>query len=87
MSSAGKWTDDEKQKSIAEETLMELKDVFDDPIVTELAKLGAFYAAEEEHQNYYNQHKEQGYCSFVISPKVNKLKKKYKDRLKDEVIN
>ncbi len=78
---------DEKQKSIAEETLMELKDVFDDPIVTELAKLGAFYAAEEEHQNYYNQHKEQGYCSFVISPKVNKLKKKYKDRLKDEVIN
>ena len=78
---------DEEQEDIAKEVLEELKEVFDDPIVTEIVKLDAFYNAEAEHQNYYNQHTEQGYCSFVISPKVNKLKEKYKDRLKVEAIN
>ena len=78
---------DEAQEHAAKEVLTELKEVFDDPIVTELVKLEAFYNAEDEHQNYYNQHKEQGYCSFVISPKVHKLKEKYKDRLKEEVTN
>jgi len=78
---------DEAQEHAAKEVLTELKEVFEDPIVTELVKLEAFYNAEDEHQNYYNQHKEQGYCSFVISPKVHKLKEKYKDRLKEEVTN
>lgn len=73
---------DEDQKEMAEEVLEELKGAFDDPIVTEITKLDAFYEAEAEHYNYYNQHKEQGYCSFVISPKIQKLKAKYKDRLK-----
>ena len=76
---------DQGQQSIAEEVLKELKDAFDDPIVTEIKPLDAFYEAEEEHHNYYNQHKEQGYCSFVITPKVLKLKKMYQDRLKEEV--
>ena len=77
---------DDTQKQIAEEVLLELKDAFDDPIVTEIKALDAFYEAEEEHHNYYNQHREQGYCSFVISPKVNKLKQMYKDRLKTETV-
>ncbi|MEM8939418.1 MAG: peptide-methionine (S)-S-oxide reductase MsrA [Bacteroidota bacterium] len=72
----------EEQKEVAEQVLEELKETFDDPIVTEITKLEAFYEAEEEHQNYYNQHMEQGYCSFVISPKIRKLKDLYKDRLK-----
>ena len=77
---------DEEQASIAAEVLESLKDTFDDPIVTEVKSLDVFYEAEEEHHNYYNLHKEQGYCSFVISPKVNKLKQQYKDRLKSEVV-
>jgi len=77
---------DGPQERIAKEVLLELKDVFEDPIVTEIKSLDVFYEAEEEHHNYYNQHKEQGYCSFVISPKINKLKDQYKDRLKAEVV-
>ena len=76
---------DEEQKKIAEEVLSELTDVFDEPIVTELKSLDAFYEAEQEHHDYYNKHREQGYCSFVITPKVQKLKKLYSDRLKKEV--
>lgn len=75
----------EDQKQIAEEVFQELKDAFDDPIVTELQPLDVFYNAEEEHQNYYNQHTEQGYCNFVITPKVNKLKQQYKNKLKPEL--
>ncbi|MBC6399619.1 MAG: peptide-methionine (S)-S-oxide reductase MsrA [Ekhidna sp.] len=77
---------DEAQQKIAEEVLIELKDTFDDPIVTEIKPLEDFYEAEEDHHNYYNQHREQGYCSFVIRPKVDKLKQQYKDRLKAEVV-
>lgn len=72
----------EEQKEVAEQVLIELKETFDDPIVTEITRLETFYEAEVEHHNYYNQHKEQGYCSFVISPKIRKLQDLYKDRLK-----
>ena len=75
---------DEVQQQVANEVIASLKDAFDDPIVTEIKPLEAFYEAEEEHHNYYNQHKEQGYCSYVISPKIAKLKKLYSDRLKPE---
>ena len=49
---------------------------WDDPIVTEIAPLKEFYAAEDYHQDYYNQHPHQGYCSIVIRPKVKKLQDK-----------
>jgi len=77
---------DEAQQRIAEEVIIELKDTFDDSIVTEIKSLEAFYKAEEEHHNYYNQHQDQGYCSFVISPKINKIRQQYKNRLKMEVV-
>lgn len=72
----------EEQQKTAESIKVELAEYFDDPIVTEITPLGSFYEAEEEHQNYYNQHKEQSYCSFVIGSKINKLKQQYKDKLK-----
>ncbi|MEM6644320.1 MAG: peptide-methionine (S)-S-oxide reductase MsrA [Bacteroidota bacterium] len=74
-----------EQEITAKKVMQDLADHFDDPIVTEVKPLDTFYPAEAEHQNYYNQHKEQGYCSFVISPKVNKLKAQYKDKLKADL--
>ena len=56
--------------------------VFDQPIVTQVAPLRGFYAAEEYHQNYYAQNPEQGYCRAMIAPKVVKLRKQYGERLK-----
>ncbi len=58
---------------------------FDNPIVTEVSPLDTFYAAEEYHQNYYKNNPEQGYCSFVVRPKVEKFKKVFGDRLKAAV--
>ena len=74
----------EEQKKLAEEYKKKLEDakVFDDPIVTEITKFSQFYVAENYHQDYYEQNKSQPYCSFVITPKVEKFKKAFKDKLK-----
>jgi peptide-methionine (S)-S-oxide reductase len=52
------------------------------PIVTEIAPLAAFYPAETYHQNYYNDNPRQPYCSVVIGPKLDKVKKVFQDKLK-----
>ncbi len=56
--------------------------VFNNPIVTEVKPLEVFYEAEVDHQEYYSQNTEQPYCQFVISPKIEKIKKFYSDKLK-----
>lgn len=53
-------------------------------IVTELLKLDRFYSAEDYHQKYYVNNPNQGYCSFVIGPKMAKFRKEFKDRLKSK---
>lgn len=69
---------EDDQKAMAEAIIAELQQTtFEAPIVTELLPEHPFYAAEAEHQNYYNQHSDQMYCSYVISPKVAKLKEKF----------
>lgn len=65
---------DDIQKSMAHQVVSELQSHFDNPIVTEILPLTKFFEAEDYHQNYYNENKEQGYCSFVISPKLQKLR-------------
>lgn len=74
----------EKQKVLAEEYKQKLENekVFDNSIVTEIAAFTKFYVAENYHQDYYDQNKRDPYCSFVITPKVEKFKKVFKDKLK-----
>lgn len=72
----------ESQKQIAESVIRIVADYYDNPIVTEISPLDTFYKAENNHQNYYRNNKEQGYCSFVIMPKLSKLRKLYGDKLK-----
>ncbi|MDY7393821.1 peptide-methionine (S)-S-oxide reductase MsrA [Aureibaculum sp. 2210JD6-5] len=74
----------EEQKNAAEAMLaaLEKENIFDDPIVTEITALNNYYPAEDYHQNYYNNNKNQGYCRAVINPKLEKFKKQYKDKLK-----
>ncbi len=55
---------------------------FENPVVTEISPYQAFYKAEEDHQNYYNENGNQPYCQFVVAPKVEKFKKVFKDQLK-----
>jgi peptide-methionine (S)-S-oxide reductase len=56
--------------------------VFDAEIVTEVTKADVFYNAEQEHQDFYNNNQEMRYCSVIINPKLDKLKKYYQDKLK-----
>lgn len=73
----------DKQKETAEKSKKEIApQIWDDPIVTEIAPLTNFYKAEDYHQNYYNENPEQSYCKFVINPKLEKFRKKFKDKLK-----
>ncbi|MDN3620552.1 peptide-methionine (S)-S-oxide reductase MsrA [Polaribacter undariae] len=72
---------DENQQKIASEVLKQIQDYYNDKIVTELSALSIFYKATEEHQNYYRENTQQGYCSFVIEPKLAKLRKLHADKL------
>ena len=55
-----------------------------DPIVTEVVPLTIFYPAEDYHQNYYDQNKQQGYCQIIIAPKLQKVQKEYADLLNSQ---
>jgi len=74
----------EKQKEVAEEIVEELekKEIFENKIVTEIGEVKDFYLAEKEHQDFYNQHRQQPYCQFIIDPKIKKLTEVFADKLK-----
>ena len=61
------------QKTAAEKAKAEAAGHHSSPIVTEIVPLAAFYPAEDHHQNYYNLHSNEGYCQFIIRPKLRKL--------------
>jgi len=56
--------------------------VYDEPVVTAVQPFKVFYKAEDDHQDYYNANKSNGYCKMVIQPKIEKFEKLFKDRLK-----
>tara|TARA_B100000809_G_scaffold111078_1_gene109650 strand:- start:4 stop:534 length:531 start_codon:yes stop_codon:yes gene_type:complete len=69
------------QKYIAENVFSEVKDYFSDSIVTELSVAKEFHIADKEHQDYYNENSDNGYCRVVIDPKLAKLRAMYSDIL------
>lgn len=75
---------DEEQKTLAETYKKRLDEsgAFSRPIVTEISAFKEFYVAEDYHQDYFELNPNQGYCSYVIRPKVEKFKKVFKDKLK-----
>ena len=73
---------EQKEKAEKYIQLIEKEKLYANPIVTQVEEAGVFYLAEDYHQNYYNQNKEQGYCQYVIAPKLDKLRKYYKSKLK-----
>ena len=73
---------DDMQKEIAEIVSKEITTYYENSIVTEISPLDVFYEAEREHQDYYRNNQAQGYCSFVITPKLAKLRKLHADQLK-----
>jgi peptide-methionine (S)-S-oxide reductase len=73
---------DAVQHSKAQISIKEFSAKFLKPIVTQLLPLPTFYEAEGYHQNYFKNNPNQGYCSFVVAPKVEKFKQVYKEMVK-----
>lgn len=73
-----------QQQEITQVVVKELAPHFDSKIETEISPLDIFYKAEDYHQDYYRNNQEQGYCSFVITPKLQKLRKLHADKLKNQ---
>jgi len=75
-----------EQEKLAETYIrfLENEDVFDDFIVTEVVPAGEFYVAEDYHKNYLENHPDNPYCQYVIIPKIEKFKKYFQNKLKDE---
>ncbi len=77
-----------QQEQIAEKVKQEISDEgkYKDPIITEIVPFEAFYTAEDYHQEYYENNANQGYCDYVITPKIQKLLKEYSKDVKEEYI-
>lgn len=73
-----------EQKELAEKYKAELnrENVFGKPVVTEIAAFEKFFKAESYHQDYFANNRSQGYCEFVIVPKLEKFRKIFKSKLK-----
>ncbi len=76
---------DDSQKVIAEKAIAALTEekVWSNPVVTEVAPFDRFFKADDGHQDYYKNNKNQGYCQVVINPKLAKFRKEFAARLKN----
>lgn len=74
---------DEDQRAKAEYSKSEIApQLWERPIVTEIVPVGTYYPAEGYHQDYYSQNSANGYCNAIITPKLIKFRKRFKDKLK-----
>ncbi|MCY4538264.1 MAG: peptide-methionine (S)-S-oxide reductase MsrA [Chloroflexi bacterium] len=82
---SGIWHHSEEQRQIAEDTIkrLEAEGLYPKEIVTEVTPASTFWVAEHYHQNYFANNPAQGYCAYVIAPKVARFRKHYFERLKD----
>ena len=74
--------DEQKQVALASKEALEKSGIYKKPIVTEITPFTNFYSAENYHDDYYDRNRSQGYCMFVIDPKIQKLMKEYRNDLK-----
>ncbi|RZI41485.1 peptide-methionine (S)-S-oxide reductase [Herbaspirillum sp. HC18] len=73
-----------EQQEIARQVIACMANVWDAPIVTELAPAPMYYKAEDYHQDYFRQHPLQGYCAFVVAPKVAKFRNVFMEKVRAE---
>ena len=74
----------EEQHKVANSVIERISSegIFKDKIVTEVSEAGPFYEAEEEHKEYYSNHRQQQYCQVIIDPKIKKLTELFSEKLK-----
>ncbi|WP_047418445.1 peptide-methionine (S)-S-oxide reductase MsrA [Cellulophaga sp. Hel_I_12] len=74
--------DDESQELSANAVIAELSPRFSIPILTLVRRFERFFPAEDYHQNYYEENKNDAYCTSIIEPQLKKIQKLYTDQLK-----
>jgi peptide-methionine (S)-S-oxide reductase len=73
---------EQREKALASKAKTDASGLWKDPIVTEVSPLINYYAAEDYHQNYFNNNPNAGYCNYVIAPKLRKFMQQYPHLLK-----
>ncbi|MBS1169738.1 MAG: msrA [Burkholderiaceae bacterium] len=71
-----------EQEATARQVMTEMAHVWDGQIVTEISPATTFYKAEDFHQNYFRDNPYQGYCAFVIAPKLAHFRRLFAAKLK-----
>ncbi|MCR5883341.1 peptide-methionine (S)-S-oxide reductase MsrA [Rhizobacter sp. J219] len=81
---SGIYVNSPEQEKVAREVIAEMaaSNTYRSPIVTEVLPLANYSRAEDYHQHYFAQHPNQGYCAFVVAPKVEKFRKTFASRVK-----
>ncbi len=77
-------TDEQKAKAEEYKQKLNAENAFGKPVVTEISPVTTFYKAEDYHQNYYNENGSQPYCQMVVKPKLDKFKKVFAGKLKQQ---
>lgn len=80
---SGIYYSDEADRAVAESVRAEINQDLGGRVVTEIAALSHYYPAEAYHQDYFEQHPNQGYCAFVVAPKVHKFTQHFKEWLRE----
>ncbi len=75
---------EQETQALAVKERLAAEDTYDKPIVTEIVPYTAFYPAEAEHKDYYDNNKNAPYCRIIIDPKIQKLMKHFKEKVKKE---
>lgn len=78
---SGIYVSNAEELALAQAFIQEVAQHIQQPVVTEAALLRNYHPAEDYHQNYFANHPEQGYCAFVVAPKVQKFLKTFADRV------
>ena len=74
--------EDQRKRAEHYKNELNVQNTWGAPVVTEIFAFTVFYKAENYHQNYYNDNPREGYCQYVVKPKVEKFKKVFKDKMK-----
>ena len=77
---SGIYFHDEAQAGVAREVLAELQQTLGGRVVTELQQVTRYTRAEDYHQHYFANHPGQGYCAFVVAPKLEKFRRTFAAR-------
>ncbi len=72
----------QKEQALASKAALEAAHTYKNSVVTDITAFTNVYPAEDYHFDYYNNNRSQGYCMFVIDPKVQKLLKEFRQDVK-----